>query len=169
MSVNGEPTRVRMNLWRKIWFDTWGHTGDSLTARVKMQHSPSTSACRPRPRVHAAFLHLQCANRPFLVSKYNILSHSLKTFTHGLKNSLSEIDFAPVQHTILFFRFQLERTHSFACNGACKKKQCSWKKNVEKKIWKKILDKKFEKEKFGKKMLTTKFWKKKISKQNIYW
>ena len=33
--------------------------------RVKMQHSPSTSACRPRPRVHAAFLHLQCANRPF--------------------------------------------------------------------------------------------------------
>ena len=35
---------------------------------------PSTSACRPRPRVHAAFLHLQCANRLFwpLVSKYTI-------------------------------------------------------------------------------------------------
>ena len=39
-----------------------------------MQHSPSTSACRPRPRVHATFLHLQCANRPFwtLASKYTI-------------------------------------------------------------------------------------------------
>ena len=39
-----------------------------------MQHSPSTSAYRPRPRVHAALLHLQCANRPFwpLVSKYTI-------------------------------------------------------------------------------------------------
>ena len=37
--------------------------------------SPSTLACRPRPRVHAAFLHLQWANRPFwpLVSKYTIL------------------------------------------------------------------------------------------------
>ena len=33
-------------------------------------------ACRPRPRVHAAFLHLQYANRPFWphVSKYTISS-----------------------------------------------------------------------------------------------
>ena len=41
-----------------------------------MQHySPSTSACRPRPRVHAEFLHSQCTNRPFwpLVSKYTIV------------------------------------------------------------------------------------------------
>ena len=39
-----------------------------------MQHSPSTSASQPWPRVHAAFLNLQCANRPFwsLVSKYTI-------------------------------------------------------------------------------------------------
>ena len=29
-----------------------------------MQHSPSTSVCRPRPPVHAAFLHEQGANRP---------------------------------------------------------------------------------------------------------
>ena len=29
-----------------------------------MQHSPSISACRPRPRVYAAFLHEQWANRP---------------------------------------------------------------------------------------------------------
>ena len=43
MSVNGEPTWVRMNLYKKIWFDTWGHTGDLLTARVKKQHSPSGS------------------------------------------------------------------------------------------------------------------------------
>ena len=53
------------------------HTGDSLTARVKMQHLPSTSACRPRPRVRVAFSHLQCANRLFwpLVSKYTISQH----------------------------------------------------------------------------------------------
>ena len=39
------------------------------------------SACRPRPRVHAAFLHLQCANRPFwpLVSKYTIFNTRRKT------------------------------------------------------------------------------------------
>ena len=29
-----------------------------------MQHLPSTSACRPRPRVRATFLHEQWANRP---------------------------------------------------------------------------------------------------------
>ena len=39
-------------------------TGDSLTARVKMRHSPAAEADRPRSRVHAAFLHLQWANHP---------------------------------------------------------------------------------------------------------
>ena len=29
---------------KKIWFDTWGHTGDSLTACVKMQHFYTCSA-----------------------------------------------------------------------------------------------------------------------------
>ena len=57
--------------------------GDSLTARVKMQHLPSASACQPRPRVRAAFSHLQCANRPFwpLVSKYTIFKLKRKKRT----------------------------------------------------------------------------------------
>ena len=40
-----------------------------------MQHEPAAEADRPRSRLSAAFLHLQCANRPFwpLVSKYIIL------------------------------------------------------------------------------------------------
>ena len=39
-----------------------------------MQHEPAAEADRSWSRVHAAFLHLQCANRPFwpLVSKYTI-------------------------------------------------------------------------------------------------
>ena len=44
MFVNGEPTWVRMNFYRKTWFDTWGHTGVSLTARVKMQNFHTCSA-----------------------------------------------------------------------------------------------------------------------------
>ena len=49
--------------------------GDSLTARVEMQHEPAAEADKPRSRVHAAYLHLQRANRPFwpLVSKYTIM------------------------------------------------------------------------------------------------
>ena len=46
-------------------------------------HSLSTSACRPRSRVRAAFLHFQCANRPFwpLVSKYTISDFATKFST----------------------------------------------------------------------------------------
>ena len=71
--------------------------GDSLTARVKMQHSLSTSTCRPRPRVHAAFLHLQCANRSFrpLVSKYTIVTFH-KNFVFLLRKiSKKEPNFRP--------------------------------------------------------------------------
>ena len=40
--------------------------GGWRTVSVKMQHEPSTSACRPRPhfRPRAAFSHSQWANRP---------------------------------------------------------------------------------------------------------
>ena len=40
--------------------------GGWRTVSVKMQHEPSTSACRPRPRFRprAAFSHSQWANRP---------------------------------------------------------------------------------------------------------
>ena len=62
-----------------------------------MQHSPSTSACRPRPRVHAAFLHLRCANRPFwlLVSKYTIFYQiekktDIRRYTYGCDTVVSD-------------------------------------------------------------------------------
>ena len=65
----------------EICFDTWGHTGDSLTACVKMQHSPSTSACRPRPRVSCIFTLVVRPFGPFwpLVSKYTISIQEAKT------------------------------------------------------------------------------------------
>ena len=60
-----EPTRIRMNLYRKILFDTWGHTGDSITAHVRMQ----------------------CANRRFwpLVSKYTIMIFTFSSHTKYVK------------------------------------------------------------------------------------
>ena len=68
-------------------------TGDSLTARVKMQHEPAAEANRPRSRVSAAFLHLQWDNRPFwpLVSEYTIVD-TFGDFSHTVEwNSLKYV------------------------------------------------------------------------------
>ena len=55
------------------WSWLWNLSRSLLNSKVT-RNQEKEKACRPRPRVHAAFLHEQCTNRPFwpLVSKYTI-------------------------------------------------------------------------------------------------
>ena len=50
-----------------------GHTGDSLTDHVKMQHLPSTSAWRPRPRVRILHFHT-CSAR---TARFGLLARNI--------------------------------------------------------------------------------------------
>ena len=44
-----------------------------------------------------------------------------KRFLSSVQNTRGEIDFLPVEHTILYFcRFQLKKTYSYACNSTCR-------------------------------------------------
>ena len=66
----------------------------------------SACRCRPRPRVRAAFSHLQCANCPFqpLVWKYTILCVSLKWYEIFKKyvNRNSHIASSPISQSFFF-------------------------------------------------------------------
>ena len=84
MSVNGEPTRVRMNLYRKIWFDTSGHTGDLLTARLAERRFPETSFARKsfcrtlnRPPVYT-FVQCACRRAAIKLIGIDVLRHASK-------------------------------------------------------------------------------------------
>ena len=109
MSVNGEPTC-------KEKYGSIHEAIRAFTACVKMQNSSSISACRPRPRVHAAFLHLQCANRSFwpLVSKYK--TSNVFYFLHQNK-------------TLRFIAHQRPRSEEREKKKSIKKSLCSTRRD----------------------------------------
>ena len=59
-------------IWIFVWSINWflmhkpfSYANKNIETKIIIwRNSPSTSACRPRPRIHAAFLHEQWANRP---------------------------------------------------------------------------------------------------------
>ena len=80
-----------------------------------MQHSPSTSARRLRPRVHATFLQLQYANRPFwpLVSKYTIFESLPSAECNFPESWYSRMSFSWifVQPNAIFPKYHLPERH----------------------------------------------------------
>ena len=92
-SVNGEPTRVSHSFVKK-------NKIRYMRPHGRFAHLRTTSAYRSRPWIYAAFLHSQCANRPFrpLVSKYTILRkliHFIAQYSYEKKSN--------GKHLILYF------------------------------------------------------------------
>ena len=87
-------------LCKLIWFDIWGHTGDSLTARMKMQHLRSASGWTAG---YAAF--------PLAVRPPPVLASCIKIYYfHSPRRSLVYLDFCFRHFSLSLKIFFIENT-----------------------------------------------------------